>query len=251
MSLKFSANLGFLWKDLPLEQRINRAASCGFDAVEFHDDWQTADHDLLAEALDQGGLGLQCLNCAMGETFGLAALPENVSQARAAIDNAVAAAARIGAKAIHVTAGKVEPSAQSNAVYIENLRHAVNAATPHGIAVLIEPIAPIAVPNYFLSSLEQADAVIAQVPGVRLLFDCFHVAALGHGLEQAFNSRAGLVGHVQIAGIPARGEPSAGIVDYSALLPRFVAAGYGGAFGAEYRPTADVESGLGWMSALR
>ena len=32
---RFSANLGFLWNDLPLPDAIRAAASAGFDAVEF------------------------------------------------------------------------------------------------------------------------------------------------------------------------------------------------------------------------
>ena len=31
---RFSANLGFLWIDLPLPERIAAAASAGFEAVE-------------------------------------------------------------------------------------------------------------------------------------------------------------------------------------------------------------------------
>jgi hydroxypyruvate isomerase len=70
-------------------------------------------------------------------------------------------------------------------------------------------------------------------------------------LSEAFNARAARIGHVQIAGFPGRAEPSTGAVDYASLLPAFAAAGYNGAFGAEYRPEKDVESGLGWMQSFR
>ena len=33
---KFSANLGFLWPDLPLLARIDAAAAAGFAAIEMH-----------------------------------------------------------------------------------------------------------------------------------------------------------------------------------------------------------------------
>jgi hydroxypyruvate isomerase len=33
---KFSANLGFLWSDLPLPAAIHAAKAAGFDAVECH-----------------------------------------------------------------------------------------------------------------------------------------------------------------------------------------------------------------------
>jgi hydroxypyruvate isomerase len=34
--LRFSANLGFLWSQLPLLERIERAAASQFTAVELH-----------------------------------------------------------------------------------------------------------------------------------------------------------------------------------------------------------------------
>ena len=34
--MKFSANLGFLWKQLPLTSAIHAAKEAGFDAVECH-----------------------------------------------------------------------------------------------------------------------------------------------------------------------------------------------------------------------
>jgi hydroxypyruvate isomerase len=34
--LRFSANLGFLWPNLPLVERVRAARTAGFDAVEFH-----------------------------------------------------------------------------------------------------------------------------------------------------------------------------------------------------------------------
>jgi hydroxypyruvate isomerase len=63
-----------------------------------------------------------------------------------------------------------------------------------------------------------------------------------------FRGVAGLVGHVQIASMPERAEPDGGALDYAALLPALVEAGYGGAFGCEYRPTRDPS---GALAALR
>lgn len=36
MSLRYSANIGFLWEHLPLPERILAAKKAGFDAVECH-----------------------------------------------------------------------------------------------------------------------------------------------------------------------------------------------------------------------
>jgi hydroxypyruvate isomerase len=36
MPLRFAANLGFLWPQLPLLERVDAAARAGFRACEFH-----------------------------------------------------------------------------------------------------------------------------------------------------------------------------------------------------------------------
>jgi hydroxypyruvate isomerase len=108
-------------------------------------------------------------------------------------------------------------------------------------------------PSYFLSSLELADLMLDEIarPNLKLLFDCFHIHAMGHDLALAFERRVDRIGHVQIAGIPARNEPDRGDVDYREMLPRFVDAGYVGMFGCEYRPSGgSVEAGLTFMHEL-
>ena len=82
--MRFSANLGFLWADLPLPQAIRAAAAAGFDAVECH--WPyDADPAEVAAALRDTGLpmlGLNTLRGALGEN-GLSALPGREAEARA------------------------------------------------------------------------------------------------------------------------------------------------------------------------
>lgn len=44
-------------------------------------------------------------------------------------------------------------------VFKENLLHAVSVLEENGITGLIEPISPIAVPNYFMNSFHQGNRV--------------------------------------------------------------------------------------------
>lgn len=242
--MKFSANLGFLWKELPLAERIRAAARAGFAAVEMHDDWRQADPASTRAALAETGLPLICLNSAMGESFGLAALPGREGDAREAILAACAAARDLGAAAVHVTAG-LASGAAARAAFHANLTFALEQAPP-GVAVVVEPLSQPA--GYFLDSLAGADAALAALPGLKLLFDCYHVAAMGRDVAAEFAARRGAIAHVQFAGFPGRGEPDGGGLDWAALLPRL---GWPGPFGAEYRPAGAVEAGLGWMARLR
>ncbi len=253
MKLKLSANLGFLWKEVPLPERFERAASAGFDSVEMHDDWQEHDTAMLAAALAAACLPVESINTAMAGNAGIAAVAGREAEAQAAIDRALAAARTFGARAVHVTAGKAERNAANNSAFVANLRHACRQAGPLGISILVEPIADANVPGYFLSTPEIADMIMDEVsdPSLFMLLDCYHVATLGLDIGETFSSRAARIGHVQIAGFPGRGEPSTGNIDYAKLLPALVTSGYRGAFGAEYKPADTVESGLGWMQAFR
>ena len=89
---KFSANLGSLWPDRPLLDRVAAAADAGFKAVEFH--WP---FDVPAEALGDAcrrrGLALLGLNTAPGDLakgdFGLGAVEGREKDFEKAVDQAV------------------------------------------------------------------------------------------------------------------------------------------------------------------
>lgn len=51
--------------------------------------------------------------------------------------------------------------------------------------------------------------------------------------------------------IASRAEPDEGEIAYGRLLRAVDEMGYKGFIGAEYRPRASVEAGLGWLEAIR
>jgi len=57
----------------------------------------------------------------------------------------------------------------------------------------------------------------------------------------------GHVGHMQIAGVPDRHEPSEGELNYPYLFEVIDELGYTGWIGAEYRPRGNTSAGLGWV----
>jgi hydroxypyruvate isomerase len=58
----------------------------------------------------------------------------------------------------------------------------------------------------------------------------------------------GLIGHVQIADSPGRGEPGTGEIHYPYVLAALEELGYDGYVGLEYNPTTETtEESLGWL----
>ncbi len=183
--LRLSANLGFLWKDLPLVDAVRRAKAASFDAVEFHTPYAVPAEEmraLLSEvALPVAGINTSHGNVAAGE-IGMAAIPGREGEARAAIDEALAYAEAIGARYIQVTGGKVTDAERGAArkTLLAALEHASRGAEALGITILIEPLNPYDVPGAFVNSTEQAVAILQELnrPNVKMLFDCYHVQIL-------------------------------------------------------------------------
>jgi hydroxypyruvate isomerase len=250
---RFSANLGFLWKDLPLPDAIRAAKRAGFDAVECHWPFETPVEEV-TDALSETGLrmmGLNTVRGAPGEN-GLAALPGREVEARAAIDQAIAYAAAIGASNVHVMAGcAAGPAAEKT--FVANLSHACDYAALHGITILIEPLNHYDAPGYFLSTSGQAVAIIEKLgrSNLKLMFDCYHLQIMEGDLTRLLTRRLEVIGHVQFASVPDRSEPDCGEVNYAHVFAHLDALGYTAPLGAEYTPRGATDAGLGWMSAYR
>ena len=254
MTLRFSANLGFLWTELPLPEAIRAAARAGCDAVDCH--WPYAvPAAQVTMALEETGLPLLGLNTVRGDVEagaqGLSALPGRQEEARAAIAQAFDYGAAIGAGAVHVMAGKAEGTA-AKATFEENLAYACDLAAAKGMTALIEPLNPRDAPGYFLRTQEQAAEIVEALgrPELKIMFDCYHVQVAQGDVLRRFEAVRAHVGHVQFAGAPARGRPDEGEVAYARLLPAIAAAGGDAPMGAEYKPGGPTEDTLGWLEAM-
>ena len=64
--MQFSANLGFLWTELPLPEAIRAAKAAGFDAVECHWPYDVPAEELRA-VLDETGLPMLGINTVRGD----------------------------------------------------------------------------------------------------------------------------------------------------------------------------------------
>ncbi|KAB2864005.1 MAG: TIM barrel protein [Bauldia sp.] len=253
---RFSANLGFLWPDQPLLDRIDAAAAAGFKAIELHWPYDVP-AERVREACVRHGLALLGINTAVGEAgkdLGLGAVPGREEEFAAAIDQSVAYCIASGAIAIHAMAGKVPPQQfdEGRAVLIRNLERAAPQAAEHGLTLLLEPLNQRDAPGYFYSALEPAADIIAAVgaPNLKIMFDVYHVGVSQGDVLKRLERFMPIIGHVQIAAVPSRAEPDEGEIAYPAIFAALDALGYAGWVGAEYKPRAGTDEGLGWVEAL-
>ncbi len=250
---RFSANLGFLYTEFNLPDAIRAAHQDGFDAVECH--WPYAvPVNKIKQALQDTGLAMLGLNTVRGNNGenGLSALVGREAEARTAIDQAVDYAVRIGASNIHVMAGFASGDA-AQACFMENLRYACTKAAPLGITILIEPLNDRDAPDYFLQGSAQAKSIIDAVgaDNLKLMFDCYHLQIMEGDLIKTLDTMHPIIGHIQIASVPARAEPDQGDLDYKPIFGKLDALGYSRPIGAEYRPATTTRAGLGWLDGFR
>ena len=248
--LQFSANLGFLWTELPIDQAIQRAAEAGFHGVEIH--WpDPADISKINSALTSTNLPLLSLNTVPGTKrdgdFGLCALPDRRGEAKAAIDLAVDQADALDAKFIHVMAGKAS-GPDAHETFVENLAYALDITRGLGVQILIEPINFYDVPEYFLKTVDQAIDIIDEIGSsdLKLMFDFYHVERQQGSSITRFQDALNFVGHVQFASVPDRGSPDHGDLDFDKVFT-VLDAHWNGFCGAEYRPVGPTDASLQWL----
>ncbi|MCC7462812.1 MAG: TIM barrel protein [Gammaproteobacteria bacterium] len=239
--MPIAACIEWIFKDEHPEfpDRVRACAAAGLQGVEIHM-WRAKPEAELRRALDQTGLVLTSMlvepRVQLVTTEGQATLLQSVRES-------AAAARRFGARALVVASGMTmadrDPAAQSAAI-VANLKAMAPICEDAGITLLFEPVnTRVDHPGVFtdrtlpgLDLIEETDR-----PGVRLLYDIYHSAAMGERPEEVLASRVHLIGHVQAADHPGRNQPGSGGIDFPHYFTLLRGQGYQGFVGLEYRPT--------------
>ena len=252
---KLSVNLDFLFTDSPYLERFARAAAAGFRSVEIHWGWR-ADVDAVADALARNGLRLDAMNVFAGDypggDRGFAADPGRTDTFRASIEEAIAAATRLGGPKMHILAGKRIPDldlAEQFEALVENYAWAAERLGDAGRLGLVELLNPIDNPGYIMESMADVEELLDAVdsPSLRIQFDFYHLQRTEGELIPTLRRLADRIGHIQIADSPGRNQPGTGEINYRNVLAAVDEVGYEGYVGLEYRPKGTSEESLRWI----
>ena len=255
---RFTANIAFLFAELPFLDRIDAAKAAGFDKVECHFPYEFS-IAALKDRLTQAGVQMTGLNTQPGDRskgeFGFAGVPGAEDRFRRDFAQALEYATALGASLIHVMAGAVATAdrAQALRTYVANLKAAARDAAGTGLTLVLEPLNTRDNPGYLVSRSDDVADVIAEIdePTVKLLFDVYHVQIMEGDLMKRIERHKDIIGHVQIAGVPDRSEPDDdNEVNYPAILRKLDRTGYSALIGLEYRPRGRTEDGLGWLDQV-
>ncbi|WP_108816635.1 2-oxo-tetronate isomerase [Loktanella sp. Alg231-35] len=255
MSLKFAANLSFMFTELPFHERFQAAANAGFRGVEFLFPYAYSPTEI-AEFVQRAGLTLVLHNLPPGDWVagdrGIAALVGRQQEFRASVETALSYADVTGLRQMHIMAGCVDDLDRDSAreIYLENLNHAARRFANAGLTALIEPINTTDMPGYFLNHPHEAHQLFSELgePNLRLQFDCYHAQIMGGDAVGALEMHFPCISHIQIASVPDRHEPDHGDCDYAAVFSTLKKLSYTGWIGCEYHPAGRTEAGLAWRA---
>jgi hydroxypyruvate isomerase len=255
--MRFSANVSILFKEVPFLDRFRRAAEAGFSAVEF---WWPSDEDVDAveKAVEDAGVEVALFNFDAGDMAagdrGLAGDPGRERQFRDNVPVALDLARSLGCKSVNALVGREVPGMDRDeqlALARENVRFAAGEAEAAGVTVMVEAVNTFENGPYLLYTTEQAVEFVEKVGmgNVKIQHDFYHMQRMEGNLVANLREHIGLIGHLQIADSPGRGEPGTGEIHYPFVLGELERLGYDGYVGLEYNPTTETtEESLGWLS---
>jgi hydroxypyruvate isomerase len=256
---RFAANLSMLFTEVPLLERFERAARAGFACVELQFPYE-APAAALRERLQSNRLQMVLHNLPAGDWAagdrGTACDPARVAEFRAGVARAIEYATTLGVPQLNCLAGKA-PAGVDDAVlrrtFVDNLRFAAAALNEAGLKLLVEPINNYDVPSFWLNSTPKAISVLDEVGADNLFvqYDIYHAQRYEGELAGTLQRYLPRIAHVQVADNPGRNEPGSGEINYPFLFAHLRRIGYSGWIGAEYKPAAATEAGLGWLDEAR
>jgi len=255
--LKFSANLSFLYAELPFLERFAAAAKDGFKAVEYVSPYVAPTEDI-AGLLETHGLVQALFNLPAGNwdggERGIGALPDRVVEFQAGVMTAIRYAQALGCEKVNCLAG-IAPAGASvdelDRVLIANLKYAAPRLADAGIKLLLEPINLRDIPGFHVSTTHHAERLLDAVGSDNLFiqYDVYHTQVMQGDLVPTYSRLKDRIGHVQIADNPGRNEPGTGEINYPFVFSELEGLGYDGWVGCEYKPRAGTTAGLGWMKS--
>ena len=254
--MRFSANVSILFKEVPLLERFGRAREAGFSAIEF---WWPSGEDLeaLEAAVGEAGLSVALFNFDAGDMpggeRGLAGDPGRTEQFRENVPAALDLAQRLGCQRMNVLVGHEKDGMgreEQLGVARENVAFAADRARDAGVTVLVEAVNTFENGPYLLRTTGQAVEFVRSVgrENVGIQHDLYHMQRMEGNLVATLREHIDVIGHVQIADSPGRGEPGTGEIHYPFVLAELERLGYDGHVGLEYNPTTGTtEESLGWL----
>jgi hydroxypyruvate isomerase len=233
-----------IFPEIPLTDRVKKAADAGYRAVEFWDPSQV-DIRKMAKAAAAAGVSIVC--CTLSEPR-VYQLDRPAGPVLANIGKSIAIAEDLGVKTLIGLSSDIlgRPDCQKN-ILIENLKRAADLAVKAGVTIALEPLNSLVDHKGCYLDTSAVGFEIAKCvdcPNVKILYDIYHMQIMEGNLIANITGNIEFVAHFHAAGVPGRNEPMDTEVNYRAVLKKIDALGYQGHVGLEYWPTYENDKSI-------
>jgi len=245
-----------LFTNLPTEERIARIGEAGYKAIEcwLHDasfDGEAFDFgaprdpSAIRQACAAAGVRLNNLVVNPPDDGAIGGAPirsDMHAKYLERVEAAVAWGKAAGCDMAITCTGDVQPGmspGEMRDTVVKALGEAAAIAEREGFTLLLEPLnTRVDHAGYWLDSSDTGAEIVRDIgsPGLRLLFDVYHMQVMHGDIIAHIRAQQDVIGHYHSAGVPGRAEHDGGELDYSAILRAIADTGYSGAFGLEYFP---------------
>jgi hydroxypyruvate isomerase len=251
-----SVNLEYMFQEAgdDLPSRILAASSAGFTKAEMF--W-THDKDLDAIAAALNETGIQLWTVLVDPRTTRLVDKDTHAGFLDAVRSTAADAVRLGCPHVVVGSGPAVPYLKRPVqigIVTDVIGRAVDIAEDADVTLLVEAVnTRMDHPGVLFAQTADSLAVVRGVdsPRVKVLYDLYHSVVEGEDPEIVLPEVVDVVGHIQIADAPGRGEPGTGAIDWPGAWALFDRVGYTGTVGIEAYPTvASTADALAYIRSV-
>ena len=248
ISFKLSVMLWTVYRDLPFEQRLEKVAEAGYQAVELVDEYKSWS----TEEFRRVSLKVRSLNIVfdtIAQVKSGIADPGGREAFLSDLNTLLPIAEKLECPAIIVLSGNRVEGLSHDAQHqscVETLKRAGDIAGKRNVSLLLENIDPEENPKYYLTSVAEGFEIVREVnhPRVKFLYDFYHEQISEGNLIKKLEKNIGEVGLVHIADVPGRHEPGTGEINYPNIFRKLAQLRYDRYAAMEFIPTGDVVASL-------
>jgi len=248
LPFNLSVMLWTVYKDLPFEQRLEKVAEAGYQAVELVKEFENwTDADFRRANSKKRSLGIT-FDATAGVWTGIAD-PRARDKFVADLKNFLPIAEKLECSAIIVLSGNRVEGLSHDAHHeacIEALKRGADLAAKQKAALLLENIDQEENPKYYLTSVAEGFEIVRKVnhPNVKFLYDFYHEQIAEGNLIEKLEKNIDLVGLVHIADVPGRHEPGTGEINYANIFRKLAQLKYDHYAAMEFEPAGDPVAAL-------
>lgn len=226
------------WGPGTLVERVERAASYGFTAVEYNGLGGKSMKEIKALRNRMDELKMR-MGIFVANWKGRPAHKGDKAEFLKSLEHTIEVHKVIGNNFCTVLAGEVQKGLtheEQTQICIDNLKAAAEVLEGSDLTLVVEPLNPMDHGGYFVVTSSHANYIMKQVGSkhVKILFDIYHQQISEGNLINNIRKYWDEIAYFQVGDVPGRREPTTGEINYRNVFKAISDKGYKGIIGMEH-----------------